>query len=166
MNPWTRRSPELVAAVESTSSSTTSTTVPTLPDGTRLLRPGMLSTGAPVSVGMSAPDWLILIQLPRCCGVNSQARKSITVAVFAGVIEESACWEVTPHWPLPFGPPIMPTVEAPVASGLLALVMAGSGKTPYLSEKPAELSCGKYQLPPHSTPTLPWMSRDWVDSGG
>ncbi len=46
----------------------------------------MLRTGAPVSVGMSAPDWLILIQLPRCCGVNSQARKFITVAVLAVVM--------------------------------------------------------------------------------
>src|ERR1700739_2457619 len=125
----------------------------------------MLSTGAPVSVGMSAPDWLILIQSPRCCGVNSQARKFITVAVLAAVIVLSACCEVTPHWPLPFGPPIMTTVDAPVASRLLALVIAGSWKTPYLSVKPAEFSCGKYQLPPHSTPTLPWISSDSVDSG-
>ena len=49
---------------------------------------------------------------------------------------------------------------------MVALVIGGSGKTPYLSVKPAEFSCGKYQLPPHSTPTLPWTSSDWVDSGG
>src|SRR5579862_8617805 len=103
MYSCTSRSPELVAAVESTSSSTTSTTVPTLPDGTRLLSPGRLTLGAPVSVGMSAPDWLISIQLPRCWGVNSQATKFITVAVLDAVIVLSACCEVTPHWPLPFG---------------------------------------------------------------
>src|SRR6202035_508839 len=92
--------------------------------------------------------------------------KFMTVAVLAVVIVLSACCEVTPHWPLPFGPPIMPTVDAPLASGLVALVIGGSGKTPYLSVKPAEFSCGKYQLPPHSTPTLPWISSDSVDSGG
>jgi hypothetical protein len=32
---------------------------------------------------------------------------------------------------LPFGPPIMPTVEVPSASGEVAEVMGGSGKTPY-----------------------------------
>ena len=99
--------------------------------------------------------------------MNSQATKFITVAVFCGVIEWSACCEVTPHWPLPFGPPMMPTVEAPVASGVVAVVMGGSGNTPNLPvEKPAELSCGMNQLPPHSTPTLPWASSDWVLSGG
>ena len=80
-------------------------------------------------------DWLILIQLPRCCGVNSQARKFITVAVLAGVMVPSARCEVTPHWPLPLGPPIMPTVGVPVASGLVAEVIGGSGKTPYLPVK-------------------------------
>src|SRR5215470_11796724 len=150
MYSWTSRSPWLVAAVDSTSSSTTSTTVPTLLVGTRSLRPGMLRVGAPVSVGMSAPAWLILIQLPRCCGVNSQARKSITVAVLAGVMELSACCEVTPHWPLPFGPPIMPTVEVPSPNDVESLVIGGSGKTPYFPVKPSEFSCGKYQLPPHN----------------
>ena len=33
-------------------------------------------------------------------------------------------------------------------------------------EKPAEFSCGMYQLPPHSMPTLPWVSSDSVVSGG
>lgn len=44
--------PELVAAVESTSSRTTSTTVGTWPVGTRLDKPGRFTVGAPVSVGM------------------------------------------------------------------------------------------------------------------
>ena len=44
--------------------------------------------------------------------------------------------------------------------------MGGSGNTPYLSEKPAESSCGMYQLPPHKMPTLPWISSDCVLSGG
>src|ERR1700739_4217400 len=100
----------------------------------------MLSTGAPVSVGMSAPDWLILIQSPRCCGVNSQATKFITVAVLAAVMLLSACCEITPPAPFPCGRPIMPTVDAPVASGELAPVIGGSGKTPYLPEKPPESS--------------------------
>ena len=52
---WMRRSPELVAAVDSTSSRTTSTTVATLAVGTSVLRPGRLTVGAVVSVGMSAP---------------------------------------------------------------------------------------------------------------
>ena len=78
----------------------------------------------------------------------------------------SACWEVTPHWPLPFGPPIRPTVEVPGPSGVDADVIGGSGNTPYLSVKPAEFSCGMYQLPPHKMPTLPWMSSDCVLSGG
>ena len=99
--------------------------------------------------------------------MNSQARKFITTLVLAGVMVWSACSEVTPHWPLPFGPPMMPLVEMPVASGVLAVVIGGSGNTPnLLVEKPAELSCGMYQLPPHSTPTLPWISSDWVLSGG
>src|SRR5215472_6056776 len=166
MYPWTSRRPELVAAVVSTSSSTTSTTVPTLPAGTRLDRPGRLAVAVPVSVGMSAPDWLIWIQLPRCAGVNSQATKFMTVAVLAAVIVLSACCEVTPHWPLPFGPPIMPTVEVPSASGEVSDVMGGSGNTPYLPVKPAESSCGMYQLPPHKMPTLPWTSMDCGLSGG
>ena len=98
--------------------------------------------------------------------MNSQARKFITVAVLAGVMVLSACCEVTPHWPLPFGPPMTPTVEVPMASGLVAVVIGGSGNTPNLSVKPAEFSCGIYQLPPHSMPTLPWISSDCGLSGG
>ena len=59
-----------------------------------------------------------------------------------------------------------PTVEVPSASGELTVVMGGSGNTPNLPVKPAELSCGIHQLPPHSMPTLPWMSRDCGLSGG
>ena len=90
----------------------------------------------------------------------------MTVLVLAGVMLWSACWEVTPHWPLPFGPPMIPMVEVPVASGLLAVVIGGSGNTPYLSVKPAEFICGMNQEPPQTMPTLPWMSRAWVLSGG
>ena len=98
--------------------------------------------------------------------MNSHAMKFITVAVLAGVIVLSARWEVMLHWPLPFGPPMTPTVEVPSASGELAVVMGGSGNTPNLPVKPAEPSCGIHQLPPHSTPTLPWMSMDCGLSGG
>src|SRR5262249_28722834 len=110
--------------------------------------------------------WLILIQFPRCCGVNSQAMKFITVAVLAGVMELSAFCEVMLHWPLPFGPPIMPTVGVPLASGGGSEGIVGSGGAAYLPVKPAEFSWGNSQLPPHSTPTLPWISSDSVDSGG
>ena len=158
--------PELVAAVDSTSSRMTSTTVVTFALGTRLLSPGVFAVDAWGSVGMFAPAPLMAIQLPRWAGVNSQARKSITVFVFCGVIEESAFWEVTPHCPAPLGPPIRPTVEVAVASGAVSVVIGGSGKTPNLLVKPAEFSWGMYQLPPHSTPTLPWISSDSVLSGG
>ena len=54
-----------------------------------------------------------------------------------------------------------------MASGLLAVVIGGSGNTPNLDVgKPTELSWGMYQLPPHSSPTLPWASSDWELSGG
>src|SRR5436853_6224569 len=92
--------------------------------------------------------------------------KFITVAVLAGVIVLSARWEVMLHWPLPFGPPMTPTVEVPSASGVVAVVIGGSGNTPYLSVNPAVFSCGMYQLPPHRTPTLPWTSSAWVLRGG
>ena len=58
MYSCTSRSPDVVAAVESTSSSTTSMTVGTLPVGTRLVRPGRLSVVAPISIGISPPFWL------------------------------------------------------------------------------------------------------------
>src|SRR5204862_7671197 len=103
---------------------------------------------------------------PRCSGVNSHAMKFMTTAVLAGVIVLSARWEVMPHSPLPFGPPMTPTVEVPRASGDVAVVMGGSGNTPYLPVKPAEFSCGIRQLPPHKMPTLPWMSMDCGLSGG
>ena len=92
--------------------------------------------------------------------------KFMTTAVLAGVIVLSARWEVMPHSPLPFGPPMTPTVEVPRASGDVAVVMGGSGNTPYLPVKPAEFSCGIHQLPPHKMPTLPWMSMDCGLSGG
>src|SRR5438105_3634752 len=86
--------------------------------------------------------------------------KFITVAVLAGVIVLSARWEVMLHWPLPFGPPMTPTVEVPSGCGELTVVLGGSGNTPSLLVKPAGLICGIHQLPPHSTPTLLCMSRD------
>jgi hypothetical protein len=52
----------LVAAVDSTSSSTTSTTVGTLPLGTRLFSPGRLTTGAAGSAAISPPDCWMLSQ--------------------------------------------------------------------------------------------------------
>ena len=48
----------------------------------------------------------------------------------------------------------------------MAEVIGGSGNTPYLPVKPAESSCGIHQLPPHSMPTLPWMSSGCGLSGG
>ena len=95
-----------------------------------------------------------------------QARKFITVAVLAGVMVLSARWEVMLHWPLPFGPPMTPSVEVPRPSGVDAEVMGGSGNTPNLPVKPAELSCGIHQLPPQSMPTLPWTSSGCGLSGG
>src|SRR5580700_3946134 len=92
--------------------------------------------------------------------------KFMTVAVLAGVIVLSARWEVILHSPLPFGPPMTPTVEVPSATGVDAVVMGGSGNTPYLPVKPAESSWGIHQLPPHKMPTLPWTSMDCGLSGG
>lgn len=98
--------------------------------------------------------------------MNSQAMKFMATAVLAGVIVLSARCEVMLHSPLPFGPPMTPTVEVPSASGVVADVMGGSGNTPNLPVKPAESSCGIHQLPPQRMPTLPWMSVDCGLSGG
>src|SRR2546423_15422301 len=90
----------------------------------------------------------------------------MTVAVLAGVIVLSARWEVMLHWPLPFGPPMTPSVEVPRPNGVDAEVIGGSGNTPNLPVKPAEAGWGIHQLPPQSMPTLPWMSSGCGVCGG
>src|SRR6185437_1414075 len=92
--------------------------------------------------------------------------KFMTTAVLAGVIVLSAFWDVMLHSPLPFGPPMTPTVDVPEASDVEVVVIGGSGKTAYFPVKPAESSCGIHQLPPQRMPTLPWISMDCGLSGG
>ena len=58
----------------------------------------------------------------------------MTVAVLAGVIVLSAFCEVIPHCPLPLGPPMTPRVMVLRAYAVVAEVIVGSGKTPYLPQ--------------------------------
>ena len=123
--------------------------------GDRVVGPGRLTVGAGLG-GDVGPVPTDLQPVARCCGVSSHAMKFITVAVLAGVIVLSALGGDAPL-AVAFRAADDPDRGGSSASGELAVVMGGSG-TPRTCGEVSRVELGIHQLPPHSMPTLPWMS--------